>query len=66
VCKCLDLENASSSQKKMYDRKITGFKRYLTRLDDYIDFKEANPQSGNNPDLFAYTTPLTKIIQPNG
>lgn len=50
----------------MYDRKITGFKRYLTRLDDYIDFKEANPQSGNNPDLFAYTTPLTKIIQPNG
>ena len=66
ICKCVDLENASTSQKKLYDKKISDFDRYLTRLKNYIDFKEANPNSGNNPDLFAYVTPLTKITQPEG
>jgi hypothetical protein len=62
----VNLENASTSQKKLYDKKISDFDRYLTRLKNYIDFKEANPNSGNNPDLFAYVTPLTKITQPEG
>ena len=31
----------------------------MKRLNNYIEFKEANPQSGNNPDLFTYEMPVT-------
>ena len=31
----------------------TSFDKYLTRLNCYIDFKEANPGVPNNLDLFA-------------
>ena len=59
IVKCVDLEKGSKSQKQKWDKDIGDFDIYMKRLRSYIEFKEANPQSGNYPDLFAYETPVT-------